>query len=446
MSHGATRNPPIDPDPPDPGPAIAGMAVPGRASDTLRDPGGEDGRRLAPRLLVIDDERVDRAIVCHAAARFGFAATGVASVREARALLEQGARFRFVVIDLSLDGEDGLEMLHALERFDRRAIVVLASGFDPRILAATQRLAAALGLLVAGVLQKPILPAALLDLLRRAPQAGLPDRAASDAIPPERLRLAIAKGQIRAWFQPKTSLASGAIIGAEALARWQGPAGRFFSPADFIQVAERSGQIAALTESILDQALSACATWRDTRPDCSVAVNLSPLLLEDPGLTDRIDGLLQRHGVPPGALVLEITESHGIPDTTRVMETLTRLRIRGMGLSVDDFGTGHASLLSLVRMPFSQLKIDQAFVREALASSDSRKIVRASASLGRELGLDVVAEGVETEPMALLVRDAGCDAGQGWRYGRAVPEDLFLATLAQTPGRGRAGGDAVAGG
>jgi EAL domain-containing protein (putative c-di-GMP-specific phosphodiesterase class I) len=114
------------------------------------------------------------------------------------------------------------------------------------------------------------------------------------------------------------------------------------------------------------------------------------------------------------------------------MEILTRLRIRGISLSIDDFGTGHSSLLSLVRMPFNEMKIDQTFVRDALNNSDSRKVVRASASLGRELGLNVVAEGVETEKMAELVTDAGCNIGQGWLYGRAMPAAAFERALHQS--------------
>jgi EAL domain-containing protein (putative c-di-GMP-specific phosphodiesterase class I) len=156
-------------------------------------------------------------------------------------------------------------------------------------------------------------------------------------------------------------------------------------------------------------------------------------LLDDPGLTDRIDAALHKHAVPPGALVVEITESNGIPDTARAIEALTRLRIRGVNLAVDDFGTGHSSLLSLVRMPFNEMKIDQAFVRDAVVNRDARKVVRASASLGRELGLKVVAEGVETEAIAQLAADAGCDVGQGWLYGPAVPQDIFQAALDNAP-------------
>jgi EAL domain-containing protein (putative c-di-GMP-specific phosphodiesterase class I)/CheY-like chemotaxis protein len=380
-------------------------------------------------MLVVDDQRLDRAIATHAATQTGFMVSGAASISETRALLEGGARFDFVVLDLALGTEDGLEVLPLLAQYNPTAVIVLASGFDGRIMAASQRVVSNLGLRVAGFLHKPILPTALQRLLRQTPHALAVSTGGSPPIDPEQVRRAIADGQIRPWFQPKASLATGAVIGAEALARWIRPDGRLVSPIDFILVAEQNDLCRALTDSILDQALLACARWRTRRPEYQVAVNISPLLLDDPGLTERIDRMLQKHGVPPAGLVIEITESNGIPDTPRAMEILTRLRIRGVNLAIDDFGTGHSSLLSLVRMPFNEMKIDQAFVRDAVTNRDARKVVRASASLGRELGLKVVAEGVETEVIAQLADDAGCDVGQGWLYGRAVPPEIFQTEL-----------------
>jgi len=382
-------------------------------------------------LLVIDDQRLDRAIATHAASRAGFHATGAASIAETRDLLEQGLRFHCVLLDLSLGSEDGLGALPLLARFIPDAVVVLASGFDGRILAASKRIAADLGLKVAGVLRKPILPTALLRILRQEPSSR---SIGGDGLPPvlpAQIRRALADGAIQPWFQPKTSLATHQIVGTEALARWIGPDGKPIAPAAFIPVAEQAGLIGSLTDSILDQALGACGRWREQRPDCWVAVNLSPMLLDDPALTDRVEQHLQTHNVPANALVLEITENSGIPDTPRATEILTRLRIRGVNLSIDDFGTGHSSLRALVRMPFNEMKIDQSFVREAVDSRDSRKVVRASASLGRELGLKVVAEGVETGPMAQLVTEAGCHMGQGWLFGKAMHAAAFEQRLAQ---------------
>lgn len=381
------------------------------------------------RLLIIDDQRLDRAIASHAATRAGFSVAVATGIADTRTLLEAGNRFAFVLLDLSLGSEDGLEVLPLLARYTSEAVVVLASGFDGRILNACERIASGLGLRVAGVLRKPILPAALLRILRSAPRARMSADGLGPAMSPDQVRLALLDGSIRPWFQPKTSLANGNTVGSEALARWVRADGLVIPPSAFIQVAEDSGLIGALTDTILNAALEACARWRLSRPDCWVAVNISPLLLDDRALTDRIEQRLQAHGVPPNALVVEITETNGIPDTACATEILARLRIRGVNLSIDDFGTGHSSLRSLVRMPFNEMKIDQSFVREAISSRDSRKVVRASASLGRELGLNVVAEGVETDQMADLVSDAGCHVGQGMLYGQAVPPEVFLRRI-----------------
>jgi EAL domain-containing protein (putative c-di-GMP-specific phosphodiesterase class I) len=388
---------------------------------------------MTPSLLVIDDQRLDRVIAASAGARAGLTTTGVGSIAEARVLLEQGIRFDFIVLDLSLDEEDGLEALPLIAKFNESAVVLFVSGFDIRVLAASQRIAASLGLRGGGVLRKPVVPNVLIELLRPHRQLFYPGETSAPALlSPGELRQALEFGAIQPWFQPKISLLTGRIVGTEALARWKKPDGSLLLPASFVPIAEQAGLASELLFTILGQSLKACAHWRRTRPDCWVAVNLTPLLLNDPSLPDRIDQELRTYGVPPTALVLEVTESSAIPDTPRAMEILTRLRIRGISLSIDDFGTGHSSLLSLVRMPFNEMKIDQTFVREALSNSDSRKVVRASASLGRELGLKVVAEGVETVQMAELVTEAGCDIGQGWLYGRAMPAAAFERALLQT--------------
>jgi CheY-like chemotaxis protein len=168
---------------------------------------------LRQHLLIVDDQRVDRAIGTHAATQIGYRVSCAASIEETRALLETGNHFDFVVLDLALGAEDGLEVLPLIARFDPAAVVVLASSFDGRILAASQRLASGLGLRVAGVLRKPILPTALQRLLQLSPCALGHGGADPLSIPPEQLRQAIDMGQIAAWFQPQTSLDTGLVVG-----------------------------------------------------------------------------------------------------------------------------------------------------------------------------------------------------------------------------------------
>ena len=240
---------------------------------------------------------------------------------------------------------------------------------------------------------------------------------------------ALKSGDIVAAFQPKVSLDTNEMVGMEALARWTSPEFGRVAPDVFIPLAEEQGLIGELTHAVLRDALSACAILRREAPGMTVAVNISPLLLTDKDLPDQIDSALREAGLPPQALVAEVTESHVIAPGARA--TLTALRRRGIGCSIDDFGTGHASLLSLMQMPFSELKIDRAFVAGCGRDRGAEMIVRATLGLAREMKLHVVAEGIETESTESMLRDLGCNTGQGYRYGRAMNTAGILASMKQ---------------
>ena len=241
------------------------------------------------------------------------------------------------------------------------------------------------------------------------------------------LALAIVRGHIRTEFQPKVALATGAFIGVEALARWTdatlGPIG----PDRFIPLAEQAGLIGRLTCGVLRHALIAVARLRQHHPLATVAVNISPVLLDDPGLPDRIAALLAAAGLPPGVLVAEITEGQPFADPARASAALAALRDIGVGCAMDDFGTGYATLPALLRLPFTELKIDRSFVARITELPEARRLVHATIRLGQALGLSVVAEGIENAAVEEMLRAAGCDAGQGYRYGRAMPVEGVLA-------------------
>ena len=259
------------------------------------------------------------------------------------------------------------------------------------------------------------------SLLRDAPERVVAKVEHGDPPPADGvLAAAILGGLILPHYQPKVSLRDRRVVGVEALARWPDCAnGDGMSPEIFVPLAERSGQIVPLTLHIMRTALEACARWRVRHQDCCVAVNISPLVLADPTLPDVIEQMLTETGLGPGALIAEITESTVIANPTVAAEVLTRLRIKGIELSIDDFGTGHSSLLTLLRLPFSELKIDRSFISMCETDAEAWKIVRATISMARELGLRVVAEGIETErsppccamPAATLVR-AGTSAAR----------------------------------
>jgi EAL domain-containing protein (putative c-di-GMP-specific phosphodiesterase class I)/ActR/RegA family two-component response regulator len=386
------------------------------------------------RLLVVDDEAVQRLIVARAAEALGFVADAAATLGEAVRLVTDSA-YDVVVLDLALSDRDGIELLRTLRHTGADPVLIFVSGFDERVRQAAARLAGAQGLRVAGTLGKPLMLDQLLLLLRSLPERMRVQRASSpDEIDPGELAGAIARDEIHCLFQPKVALSDGRFLGVEALARWHSPRLGVVMPDVFIPMAERYGLIDQLTYRVLGRALAAFRPWLATRPAISLAVNLSPLSLTDLSLPERVSDLLGRSGVPSSALVLEVTESAVMAEYVVAADILTRLRIRGIRLSIDDFGTGHSSLLSLLRLPFSELKIDQSFVRNCGTDPEAPKMIRAIVSLARELQLQLVAEGIETQESADLMARLGCTVGQGYLFDRPLTAATITArTLGRVP-------------
>src|SRR4051794_36315110 len=243
------------------------------------------------------------------------------------------------------------------------------------------------------------------------------------------LRTALHQGRIEVHVQPQARTASRETVSVEALVRWNHPELGFVPPDDFIPVAERSGLIGLLTTRVLDMSLAAVADWRRQGVGVGIAVNLSARSLQDTDLVDEVSRLLRRHGVPASRLTLEVTESSVMADPTRAIALLHQLRALGVRLSVDDFGTGYSSLSYLKSLPVQEVKIDRSFVTNLNGQSADVAIVRAIVDLGRHMGLEVVAEGIEDQPTWDLLASMGCDLGQGWHHGRPMPVTEFVPWL-----------------
>jgi diguanylate cyclase (GGDEF)-like protein len=235
------------------------------------------------------------------------------------------------------------------------------------------------------------------------------------------LRQAIADGEIILYFQPKADLASGRIVGVEALARWQHPELGLIGPTEFVPIAEQTGLIGPLTSHVLDQALRQVREWREGGLELSVAVNLSARSFLDAQLAAEIPPLLERYGIEAQMLELEITESMLMIDPGRAKATLDRLSSIGLSLSVDDFGTGYSSLANLKRLPVDGIKIDKSFVMDMAHDPSDAAIVRSTIDLAHNLGLRVVAEGVENQESWRRLREQGCDLAQGFHVSRPLP-------------------------
>jgi EAL domain-containing protein (putative c-di-GMP-specific phosphodiesterase class I) len=367
------------------------------------------------KLLVIDDQVDLCEFISEAATVLGFEARAVTEPDAFRRAVQE-FQPTVVVMDLQMPGADGIELLRFLGEHGSKAQVLVASGMDQRVLSTAEQIGRAQGLSMLGALQKPILLADLEATLRRCMRGDAP-------ITQEALTAALDKREIQVYYQPKaTRIAPGRWIveGVEALARWQHPQLGFISPVRFIPLAEKNGLIRRLTAQVLETALTQCREWDAAGLHLSVAVNLSPQLLNDLSFPDHVDRMASQIGADARRIVFEVTESAAMFDPGTTMDVLTRMRVKNFGLSIDDFGTGYSSLKQLYLMPFSELKIDTSFVRDIFAHEDARTMVETMVLLAHKLRLTACAEGVESQEILDFLDGVGCDRAQGYYIGRPM--------------------------
>jgi EAL domain-containing protein (putative c-di-GMP-specific phosphodiesterase class I) len=239
---------------------------------------------------------------------------------------------------------------------------------------------------------------------------------------------AISENEFLVKFQPIVDLGTGTVIAAEALTRWRHPQRGDLSPGQFLDSVERSGQLPAFADLVLDQALAAASLWRDAGFDLEVAVNVSPRSLLDPSFPDSVAARIEGYDLPPEQIMIELTETVTLSQLEVVDQVLRTLREFGIKLALDDFGTGYSSLATLARVPVHELKIDRSFVAE-MDSAREAAVIRSTIELGRSLGLVVVAEGVEYDQQRERLWELGCPTGQGHLFARPMPADRLLKLL-----------------
>jgi diguanylate cyclase (GGDEF)-like protein len=247
------------------------------------------------------------------------------------------------------------------------------------------------------------------------------------------LRSAVHNSELQMWLQPKVKLADMRTYGFEALVRWQHPQRGFISPAEFVPFAERTGYISAVTKWMLEHALQSLQSWKTTHPELSIAVNVSTNDLRDQSFPDRVRELLERYDVNPNNLKLELTESGIMEDPSSAIPLLQKLRDTGIGLSIDDFGTGHSSLAYLQKLPVSELKIDRSFVINIDQLPSTQRLVKTIVEMGHGLHLSVIAEGIETAAERDTLRELGCDSMQGYFASKPLHGEALQKWLDQLP-------------
>ncbi|HEY9080289.1 EAL domain-containing response regulator [Magnetovibrio sp.] len=373
--------------------------------------------------LIVDDEEFIRTLIGRILEKIGGVNIRTAnSGTGALATIDADGAPDIILCDLNMPEMDGIEFLRHLVERDFKGGVALISGEDKRILDTVAQLGMAQNLTILGALSKPITPAGLLELLQkflnraeaRGPRAGVEVSAAE-------LKAALDGGKLTAYFQPKVSVQTRQLVGVETLVRWIDVDKGFIPPDAFISVAENNGLIDQLTDTVLAVAMQQGGAWLENGLDLKIAVNLSIDNLNRLDLPEFIVAAAQGAGMNPHHVVLEVTESRLMQDVIKPLEILTRLRLKGMALSIDDFGTGHSSMEQLKRIPFTELKIDRAFVNGAGRDNTARSILESSVDLAKKLGMSIVAEGVEDQEDWDLVASLGVDLIQGYFVCRPLP-------------------------
>lgn len=377
------------------------------------------------RILILDDDASVGQTIQWMAESFGFRASFVTHAEAFFLKLDQFDP-DIITIDLVMPGLDGVEIMRLLAERDCRAKIIISSGMGTRVLDAAQRSAREHGLNILGVISKPISKEALRSLVgegsdRDQTPAREVELACANDI--EVTRTELQKGidchEFVMAYQPKIACRSGALVGLEALVRWQHPEKGVVMPDHFIPIAEETGLIDALTTQIFDQSLE----WFSVafpESNLHLSLNLSARSIVDIQLADRLATLCHLFQIAPERIVLEMTETSAMVDPILSLDLMTRIRMKGFQLSIDDFGTGYSSMIQLVRLPFSEIKVDKSFVMIANQTKESLSVIKSIVDLGHSLSLRVTAEGVDDQNTLRYLNTLGCDLAQGYFIARPM--------------------------
>jgi EAL domain-containing protein (putative c-di-GMP-specific phosphodiesterase class I) len=382
------------------------------------------------KILILDDEVDVGEFVSAAAQGMGFECTATTDATTFLKALTPDTTL--ILLDLLMPDMDGIELLRLLGEQKCKASIVLMSGVDKRVLETAAQLAQVLGLSLVGHLQKPFRLAELEGILARSVEpATLPIvQPGAQITQNEELRSAIERDEFVLHYQPLIDIATGRILGIEALVRWQHPERGLIFPDHFIGRMEELGLIDELGWIVVSRGLSEVGQFAngDGRAPM-LSLNESVYSLHDLKFPDILVSIAEKNGVAPGNVTIEITESRLIEELSRALDILTRLRMKQVKLSIDDFGTGYAMMRQLKIIPATELKIDKSFVQDMQGSDQDRIMVEKSIEMGHELGMNVIAEGVETQEQLDFLRLKGCDGAQGYLFTRPLPPAELVSWL-----------------
>ncbi len=365
------------------------------------------------RLLVVDDDPRICHLIAHSVKGMGFVVHPLNHPEELKPVYRE-FHPDVILLDLQMPGSDGIQVLRQLAGWGCAASIVIFSGMENEILRSAERLGVMYGLKMDAVLQKPVAVGEIRKCLKELVETESVLTAVDKPISEASLSAAIVCDELTVHYQPKVTHRTNCVIGVEALARWSHPHHGLIPPDRFIPLAEETELIVPLTFKVLERAFCDIRQWCIKRPDFMLAVNVSPLCLANRDFPDLLSEMLEKCNFEPSQLILEITESTAFGCPEYLLDTIIRLRLKGIHFSMDDFGIGQSTLERLYSFPYSELKLDKSFVMDVMESEGAAIIVRSTVDLGHCLGLKVVAEGIEDQHTLDWIFGLGCDMAQGF--------------------------------
>lgn len=342
------------------------------------------------------------------------------------------SRPNLMIVDLEMPSMDGVQLLNELNKKYSDIPVIVLSSREESLLNSVETMVKSTKMNVLAVIPKPFTSKKMLAAMHAYERSQDPASAIVLASKPEEIHFTeeeilaeIRQQVVTAYYQPKVSMSTGMLVGVEALARLIHPTKGMISPEQFIPVAERHDLIHDLTLHMFEQVVIQEKEWRDKGLVLKVSVNLSAKSLEQVSVMQRILEIQEQYAVPPEKIILEITESTLVSDLGVALGILTSLRLKGFGLSIDDYGTGFSSMQQLSVIPFTELKIDKSFVQDADKKNQLQVLLKSAIDMAKQLHLSTVAEGIETEAEWFLLKEMGCDLAQGFLIGQPMSPDVF---------------------
>jgi len=387
------------------------------------------------KVLVVEDQPFQRNLLVGILNFLGVKAVESADdgLTALDALERSQGGFDVAVCDLRMNGMDGIEFIRRAASLRVDSFIV-TSAIDSGLLVSAEAVLRSFNMQLLGVLPKPVDIERLRGMLAYCKANKHVSRRSTGSISKQATSIseiheALDKCQFVPYFQPKFCLDTGIPNGVEMLARWDHPSLGILPPDAFVPTMESADFIDALSDSLLSKAMICANEWGQIGCDIGMAVNLSPLTLQNTDMPNRLGELVRLHNIAPSRLTIEVTETAVSDNVSAVMESLTRLRMQGFAISVDDFGTGYSSLLQLSEMPFTEIKIDRNFVTGAIENKKTALIAESIVDLAKKLDLHTVAEGIETSMQLDFVKKLGCQTGQGYLLAKPMSQRALMKFL-----------------